>query len=439
MKSIKKVIILGAGLSGLSAAYHLNGRCDVYEKNSEVGGHARSLKIDGFTFDYGPHILYTINPYMSKLIHSFLKGNLYHRKREAWIYHLINDTYTRFPFQSHLYGLPQQVVKECLVGLFEAKLAKHRCPGNYLEWMEQTFGAGITKHLMVPYAKRIWTIDPDQMNYDWIARRVPTPDIETIIEGAVGEMDKRVGFNSEFWYPKRNGIEALPQSLGQRINKKKDRIIHLNHEIVKISLKHKEVLFASGEKAGYEKMICTLPLPVVIKELIKDVPSKVYDAADELKCNSIVCVNIGINREDISDKQWVYFYEKGFSFHRISFPQNFSPYTVPKGMSSVSTEVAHSKYREVNKKTIIDRVINDLQKAKILKKSDKIITAIASDIKYAYVIYDLNHRKNVGIIHSYLRKHDIFPCGRFGEWEYFNMDHSMLSGKKTAEAINHGE
>lgn len=428
----RKVVILGAGLSGLSAAYHLKGKCEVFEKNSEVGGLCRSIKIDGFTFDYGPHILYTINPYISRLIKGFLRGNLISRQREAWIYHKKYDCYTRFPFQSHLFGLPKDVIKECILDLFQAKMVrgKNKYPKDYYEWMKNTFGKGITEHLMVPYAKKLWTVDPTLMNYDWIERRVPQPDLDTILDGALGELNRRVGFNNDFWYPNRGGIHALPNAFAKHLSS-----IKLNRKVIKIDVKRKEMTFKTGENVGYDRLISTLPLPVIVK-LIKDIPRKVLIAADDLQHNSILCVNLGIKRHNISNKHWLYFYEKGFSFHRISFQMNFSPYTVPNGMSSVSTEVAYSKYRKISKATIIERVINDLIKAKILNKTDNVVVSDVRDIKYAYIIYDHNHRKNINIIHAYLKKNNIHPCGRFGEWEYFNMDHSILSGKKAADKLN---
>ena len=427
-----KIVILGAGLSGLSAAYNLKGRCEVYEKNLQIGGLCRSISLDGFIFDYGPHILYTINPYAARLIKHLLKGNFMSHKREAWIFHKKYSCYTSFPFQSHLYGLPKDVVKECILGLFEAKMmsGKGDVPQNYHEWMDRTFGKGITKHLMVPYAKKIWTVLPSVMNYDWIERRVPQPDLETILDGALGALDKRVGFNSDFWYPQKGGIYSLPEALAKRLKR-----IYLNREVIEIDTKKKEIIFKTGQKASYNKLISSLPLPEIVK-LIKGVPRKILSSARDLKHNSILCVNLGVKRPHVSDKHWLYFYEKEFCFHRISFQMNFSPYTVPRGMSSISTEVAYSRYRKTSKGNIIDRVIADLIKAKILNKDDEIVVSDVRDIKYAYIIYDLDHRKNVGIIHSFLNKHSIYPCGRFGEWEYFNMDHSIMSGKRAADNIN---
>lgn len=428
---MRNVIILGAGLSGLSCAYHCKDNYKIYEKSDRVGGLCKSERIEGYTFDYGPHILYSIDPYATKLIHKLLKENLYKKAREAWIYHKINNIYTRFPFQSHLYGLPKNIVEECISGLFEAYTNPDKQePKNYKEWMYQVFGKGITDYLMVPYAYRIWTISPEKMNYDWIKRRVPTPNIEEIIDGAIRDSSKEAGFNIEFWYPIKGGIQALPEGF---LNYLKN--VNLNSKITKIYLKKKKVEINNENKESYDYLVSTLPLPELIK-IIDEVPLDVKRAANNLLNNSIYCVNLGIDRPDITDKHWMYFYEDDFVFHRISFPMNFSAFTTPEGKSSISTEIAYSKFRPMSKDTVIERAIDSLKKANLLFDDDKIEVTQILNMKYAYIIYDLNHRKNVDKIHSFLRANNIISCGRFGEWEYFNMDHSIMSGKRAADKLN---
>ena len=428
---MRNIIILGAGLSGLSCAYHCKDNYKIYEKSDRVGGLCKSEKIEGYTFDYGPHILYSIDTYATELIHKLLKGNLYEKAREAWIYHKINNIYTRFPFQSHLYGLPKNIVKECISGLFEAYTNPDKIkPKNYKEWMYKVFGKGITDYLMVPYAYRIWTIGPEKMNYDWIKRRVPTPDIEEIIDGAIRDSSKEAGFNIEFWYPIKGGIQALPEGF---LNYLKN--IYLNSEATRIYLNKKKVEINHKIKESYDYLISTLPLPELVK-IIDEVPTDVKKAADNLLNNSIYCVNLGIDRPNITDKHWIYFYEDDFVFHRISFPMNFSPFTTPEGKSSISTEIAYSKFRPMSKDTVIEKAIDSLKKANLLFNDDKIEVTQILNMKYAYIIYDLDHRKNVDKIHSFLEENNIISCGRFGEWEYFNMDHSIMSGKKAADKLN---
>ncbi|MFH1179666.1 MAG: hypothetical protein V1710_04835, partial [Candidatus Bathyarchaeota archaeon] len=81
------------------------------------------------------------------------------------------------------------------------------------------------------------------------------------------------------------------------------------------------------------------------------------------------------------------------------------------------------------------QVLLDLVKTNLITESDEIEVCETKDFKYAYVIYDLNHRKNVKVIHEYLNAHNIVPIGRYGEWEYYNMDKAILSGKYAAEKI----
>ena len=92
----------------------------------------------------------------------------------------------------------------------------------------------------------------------------------------------------------------------------------------------------------------------------------------------------------------------------------------------------------MNKEKIIDQVFDDLIKAEILRKNEKIEICNASRFKYAYVIYDLHHGRNVETIHNYLKDKNIIPIGRFGEWEYFNMDKAIISGKQSAETVIEG-
>jgi protoporphyrinogen oxidase len=122
-------------------------------------------------------------------------------------------------------------------------------------------------------------------------------------------------------------------------------------------------------------------------------------------------------------------------FNRISFPMNFSPETTLRGRSSILVEVTYRDRVDVEETK--ERVLMGLVKAGLIGENDEVETCTAASFRYAYVIYDLDHRKNVNIVHRYLEDNHITPIGRFGEWEYHNMDKAIQSGKRAAETLSH--
>jgi protoporphyrinogen oxidase len=433
---MKEDVILGAGLAGLTAAYTLQELGEsawrTYEREDRVGGHARSVEVDGYTFDFGPHILFAADPEIEALIRDLLGTNFVAQSREAYIYHRAHDLYTRFPFQAHLHGLPTEIVVDCLAGLVRAVERQARGdfdPRNYEEWMRGIFGDGIAEHLMIPYARKIWTVEPSEMEFGWIDRRVPTPDVERIVAGAVSEDVGQVGATAHFWYPKRGGIEALPRALGERVDG-----VQLGREVERIDFAARTVSFRDGERVTFDRMIYTLPLSE-LATLATTVPARVRKACGALRHQGICCVNIGVDRPDVSDKHWVYFYEDEFPFHRLSFPGNFTGENVPPGKSSVSMEVAFSDARPLDGARVVEESVKALTVAGILRKEERIELVHTQEIAPAYVIYDLTHSANVDVIRSWLAEHGIAVAGRFGEWQYHNMDHAMKSGRDAARDV----
>jgi protoporphyrinogen oxidase len=429
-------VVLGAGLTGLSAAYSFQeggeDHWQVYEQEERVGGHARSTVRDGYTFDYGPHILFAADVETEELIRDLLAGNFNAQERQAFIYHQAYDLHTRFPFQAHLHGLPRAVVAECLVDLVRAVEAQARgefAPANYEEWMRGFFGDSIAETLMIPYARKVWTVEPHEMDFNWIGSRVPTPDFARVIAGALGDDVGQVGATAEFWYPINGGIEALPRALGERV-----RNVHLEHRLERIDLSRRTLEFAGGASVPFAQAVYTLPLHLVAA-LIPDAPEAVADACRSLRYQGILCVNIAVDAPVLSDMHWIYFYEDTFPFHRLSFPANFSPENVPAGKSSISIEVAYSPDAPVDEAGLVDRTLAALRSARILDESHVVEFVDTEQILPAYVIYDLDHAQNVAVIRDWLAEQEIFIAGRFGEWQYLNMDHAMRSGRETARAI----
>lgn len=433
----KKVLILGAGLSGISCAYHLRKKKGieslVLEKSDSVGGTARSISINGFTFDFTGHLLHLHYPYTKKLIHALLKNNLHTCVRNAAIYS--HGILTPYPFQVNTYGLPKKVVSECVNGFINAVKRysddkKRSTSLPFSIWSKRTFGEGIHKHFMKSYNEKLWQVSLNQMTAEWCGMFVPQPKIDDVLRGSKGDISKSFGYNVTFLYPKKGGIQVLPDALARKLP------IQTNITFEKVDWKNKKIKLSSGEWINYDFLVSTVPLVELLKRM-ESLPHAVQETVPRLKWTSVLCINLGVNRAKISDKSWIYFPEKKFIFYRVGFPMNFTPHVVPKGCSSMYVEVSCPSEKKLNWQNpqFMKRVRKDLERCGILKKSDKIVVTNIIPIPCAYVIYTLNRKKIMQTIFDFLQKNNIFSIGRYGGWKYSFMEEAIVDGQKTAEQI----
>ncbi|MDD5613868.1 MAG: FAD-dependent oxidoreductase [Candidatus Omnitrophica bacterium] len=428
-------LIIGSGITGLSCAYHLLNKnsaenfCLIVEKENELGGLARSKIIDGFIFDYSAHLIHTKSRYFSEWLDDNLKEELNLHKRNAWVYS--HGVFTKYPFQANLYGLPKNVVKECLLGLLGINGVKNKPAANFEEWCYSKFGPGISKHFMIPYNEKFWNTPARRITLDWIDGFVPQPQVRDIVNGTFEYSDKEYGYNSRFFYPKKHGVDILVKTIAKDLNN-----IILNKKVIEIDLKEKWVLTLDGEKISYRNLISTVPL-IELKSMVLDMDKKISKLFSKLRYISVVNINMGINRNMISDKDWVYFPEDNFLFYRVGFPMNFAPSSTLKGCSSLYIDVSYSKDFPIqsDKGAVIDRVKADLVKVGIIAKDENIAAIDYNDIKYAYILYDRNWVKVRQDILNYLSANSVYSVGRFGGWNYLSMEGCFLEGRKTAEQL----
>jgi protoporphyrinogen oxidase len=439
------VLIVGAGLCGLSAAYHLQSAglgFLLIERNSEVGGLARTTAYDGFSFDHSIHILYTADDYAAMLIQDLLGGNLTRQERASYCYSA--GVFTEYPYQANNYGLPADVIVENILGLVEAHYASTvDTPPNFEAWLYHTFGKGIAENFMVPYNRRQWAWDLKDMSYDWIADRVPMPSLRDTLVGALRPPEQKYGPNREFWYPAEGGIEALPQAFAQHIP---EDLLLLGTSAIEVDVAAREVLLSTGSTVRYDSLISTAPLPTLFSLLRGEIPSEVESSVRGLKHNTVHTVNIGLRgAEPPIDRgmHWVYCPEEDTIFHRISFPHLFSPWMVPPDCVSIQAEISESRYRRRDRSGLVAHVLRDLAthgfltgaETRTVADGGRVVVADVTTLDPAYIIYDLAHEENVATILDFLSRNGIQSRGRFGEWEYFNMDHSILSGKEASDEL----
>jgi protoporphyrinogen oxidase/glycosyltransferase involved in cell wall biosynthesis len=452
--------IIGAGPTGLSAAYHLGSDTLLLERHASVGGWCRSIREAGFTFDYAGHIMFSNDPYVLKLYDILLGDNQHWQMREAWVYS--KQVFTRYPFQGALYGLPPEVIKECIVGAIEARYqlpactpgaapravndccadgsvdiaasatAKQREVANFEEFIYKVWGSGIAKHFAIPYNKKLWTVPLDQMETSWLGGRVPLPNLPEIIDGALQPVGRPMGPNARFGYPLRGGFQSLVSGFLPHIRGK----LELNADVVQLLPMEHTLALADGRRFRYQKLISTMPLPELLRLIGPAAPAPVREAARDLKHISIRCVNIGINRSQVTDKHWIYYPEDSI-FHRIFVQGNASPECNAPGGFGFTCEISYSPWKPlpVTGAALIARCIDDCIKVGMINADDEVLTASEVDMPYAYVVYDHARARNVALVRAWLEQHDIILAGRYSEWEYYNSDHAFLAGKKAAETV----
>jgi protoporphyrinogen oxidase len=340
------------------------------------------------------------------------------------------QTITPYPFQANTYGLPPEVVKECIVGFVETlKTNGNGGERNFYDWTLQTFGAGIAKHFMVPYNEKFWKQDLRGITSDWVSWSIPKPTLEEVVNGALGLTNKGMGYNPRFIYPRTGGIDCLPQALARSIRK-----VYLEEPVTFVDPKKRYVKLMGGHEEPYDYLISTLPLPIMYG-MLKDVPDTLNQAAQGLRAISVLNINVGVDRPKISDQHWIYFPENRFIFSRVGFPMNFSRSVSPPDMSSIYIEITHQSGNPPNLEEAYARSISDLQKCGILQPQYRILTRHVIDIRFAYVVFDKHRQAHLQRLLDYLESLNILSAGRYGRWDYYSMEDSILSGKAAAEKI----
>src|SRR6202011_2588262 len=209
----ERIVIVGAGPTGRGAAYRLQelGHRDwtVYERNSFVGGLASSQTDSaGFTYDIGGHVMFSHYEYFDRLVEKMLGADHTSLMRESWI--RMFDRWIPYPLQNNIRHLPPQALLECLEGLIDAQESDPREAGNFSEWVDSVFGAGVARHFMRPYNFKVWAHPLEMMSKDWIAERVSLIDLKKVLANVVFERDEiSWGPNNTFKYPLYGGTGGL--------------------------------------------------------------------------------------------------------------------------------------------------------------------------------------------------------------------------------------
>lgn len=444
MKRQTKFLIIGAGPTGLGAAWRLteHGVDDwmLIEGSEQAGGLAGSIVDEnGFTWDQGGHVIFSHYDYFDRLLDDLLKDQWNYKKRDAsvWIF----DSFIPYPFQNNIWRLPKDTLLAALDDLFEIfkEPARDR-PVNFKDWIEQSYGKVLSEIFFVPYNRKVWAHELEEMSYVWIGERVARVSIQQIMRNIVLEKDD-VGWgpNAEFRFPKQGGTGRIWRTLCNRLPE--DHVI-LGSRITSIDPDNKVATFSNTEgshRIEYEYMLSTMPLDRLLTYL-ENQPD-LSEKAARFKYSNVHIIGVGVNEptpEQFSHKGWMYFPDPQIPFYRATIFSNYSEFNVkrPGKQWSILCEVSESKSKAVDQALIKEQVLEGLRKAKLLTGKEPLASVFHRRLEHGYPTPFLERDQLLSEIEPKLRSFNIWSRGRFGGWRYevANQDHSLMQG---VEAIDH--
>lgn len=409
---------MGGGVSGLSAARLLKDKghdVTVFEKENTIGGLARSRYVGGILYDpHGGHILNSKKPEVMEWVFSILpKDKWQYTERNAKIF--LNGKYISYPFELSLCELDIDDAVDCVLDFVLAQSGDE--PDNFRDWLVWNFGQAICDRYMIPYNEKIWSFPLEQMETKWMQGKMPLPSKKEMIHSMLmKDPTERKMPHSTFYYPIDGGIQSFMNAIAEGLD------IQCNSPVASIC-RNKDKWSVNNEDA-FDYVISTIPLPV-LGTVLADMPEQIHERIDGLKYNSLTTVLFECPDTDIT---WLYIPSKEYRSHRVGYQSALTPHANMKpGFGAGAFEIIGDRFDVCGIENAKNVLPEELGYTKTL---DSEFT------EFAYVIHDMNYRKNIEDILNYFNTVDGFSLlGRWGTWNYKNMDLCIWDAMELTKAI----
>jgi protoporphyrinogen oxidase len=450
-----RVVILGAGISGLSVAHKLaeNGKNVIVLENEPcIGGLAGNIERNDCFIDYGPHTFFLDERMQEEFYRIIDRKEVNTFKANALIKY--DDQYYSYPLDAIdilIKSRPFVLFKFLLdYSLAKAKMIIKRPIDDSAEsWIINRFGKSLYKMYFEKYTEKVWGLHPKNIAASFVEEGIPLLNLRKTFKTSIVEITKRLlkkedktKFPYFFWghYPKK-GPMAFFNKLANKVCIN-NGIIYLNSQVKSINLDGLKVIKVSFEKDGdiktleSEAVVSTIPINDLVKLIIPRVDSNIFDASKSLKFRAVIFVNLIVKKKDILEARMIYVRNR--TFNRITEMNKFSKDLFPEGLTGLCTEIACDKDHELwntDEKKLCNRVINELEEEGLIKKDD-VVDAFVTRKENGYPVADLHYEKNRKLLYDYIGSiENLFVTGRQGLFRYLHMDQCMKMGIDVAENI----
>lgn len=428
--------ILGGGLSALSLAYFLQDRSDIskitlLEKEKTIGGLCRTFETNGIEYDVGPHIIFSKDKEILDFMNGLLGENNEKHRRSNRILH--KKAFVQYPFENDLSKLPDEDKAYC-VNAFMHNPYENYGAKNMLQFFLKTFGEGITNLYLRPYNEKIWKFDPSFMDTQMVDR-IPKPPKEDILKSAAGETIDGYTHQLYFTYPKQGGTAAIVQALREKLSGKVEILTNRLVESAHKTEKGFEVV-AGGKTFVSDRLVSTMPLDEFTALYNADKPAEVVSAAQNLRSNAIAISIVNVKPDRAGDNYAFMIADKNVIFHRLSKLDFMGGRYHKPDSATYMIEVTYRKNDRVDLMTdaeLTAKIIDGLKEIGFIDGESDVNFTDLKRFDYAYVIYDLEHKENTTVLRDYFKQQGVELNGRFGSFEYLNMDAIIRQSQNLAE------
>jgi protoporphyrinogen oxidase len=423
MDSVQHLVI-GAGVSGLCFANWLRraaaekGKSEpevlILEKDDEPGGYCKTIKQDGFVWDYSGHFFH----FRHKDIEQWLVDNMAAdeevRTVEKKSSILFKGEMVDFPFQKNIHQLPKEDFIECLHDLYFRDEHAEAGGDSFQGMLYARFGRGIAERFLIPYNEKLYATDLGTLDKDAMGRFFPHADIPDIIRNM--RQADNASYNATFTYPRGGAIQYVHAMMKDL----PDDVISYGEKLLSIDLSAK-VATTDKRKIRFERLVSSAPFPRLLEA------ANVEHDSDVFSWNKVLCFNLGFDKKGPEDLHWVYFPERDLRFYRVGFYDNIMG---DERMSNY-VEIGAERGATFDVDAERERVLADLKKAGIVTDHELVSWHhVVMDPAYVHITQDsLREHARLSRV---LNAAGVYPVGRYGGWTYCSIEDNILETRALA-------